>query len=176
MKDARGEQGPEGLVELPEQAISAPFLVSSIRDAVSLSKASDAEINAARGKLPIPGSMLNLGEAESRVPVLLLPQEDSGVDLLVPAGWGMSFWQCLVFHGCRVGGYREHVQAMLEQGQFPWILKSPDSMAGSAEADCIAEDMKSKHFALPPNKRVNYAKLGIASPFLPPWQILLQVG
>ena len=120
--------------------------------------------------------MLNLGEAESRVPVLVLPQEDSGVDLLVPAGWGMSFWQCLVYHGCRVGGYREHVQAMLEQGQFPGILRSPDSTAGSAEADCIAEDLKSKHFALPPNKRVNYAKLGIASPFLPPWQILLQVG
>ena len=75
----------------------------------------------------------------------------------------MSFWQCLVYHGCRVGGYRDHVHAMMEQGQYPWILKSPDSTAGSAEADCIAEDLKSKHFALPPNKRVNYAKLGIAS-------------
>ena len=88
----------------------------------------------------------------------------------------MSFWQCLVYHGCRVGGYRELVHSSLEQGKFPQLLSSPDTVSGQAEAASIAEDLKTKHFALPPNKRVNFAKLGIASPFTPPWDTLVKVN
>ena len=34
--------------------------------------------------------------------------------------------------------------------------------------------MRTRHFQLPPNKRVNFSKLGIAAPFRPPWTTLLK--
>jgi ribonuclease P/MRP protein subunit POP1 len=153
--------------------LDSPFFSASIRDSVTLSKSPDAKINKARSDLLIPGSGLNLGEAESRVPVLIIEQ-DTGYDLLVPAGWGMSFWQCLVFNGCRAAGDRELAQHSIEQGVAPLLHRYPDSRAGQSELELNAESAKSKHFALPPNKRVNFAKLGIASPFQPPWAVLLK--
>jgi len=150
----------------------APFFSSQIRDSVSLSKCSDVEINKKRSQSLIPGTKINLGEEESRIPVVILPQENS-LSLLVPAGWGMSFWMCLVFHGCRVGGYRELQHQQLEQGNVPLLVKYPESEAFHEESESTAEKLKSTHFALPPNKRVNFAKLGIASPFEPPLRILV---
>lgn len=60
-----------------------------------------------RAELLVPGSHLDLGPAESKIPILLVQQpgkmagEDrlgwgSGWDLCLPKGWGMAFWIPLV--------------------------------------------------------------------------------
>jgi hypothetical protein len=56
-----------------------------LRDAVSLSKSADAELNRLRSEQLVAGSPLQLGEEESRIPVLISPHP-SGYDLCLPAG------------------------------------------------------------------------------------------
>ena len=55
------------------------------RDAVSLSKSPDAELNRQRSQLLVAGSQLELGDEESRIPVLITPNQH-GYDLCIPAG------------------------------------------------------------------------------------------
>ena len=55
------------------------------RDAVSLSKSPDAELNRQRSQLLVAGSQLELGDEESRIPVLIAPHQH-GYDLCIPAG------------------------------------------------------------------------------------------
>jgi hypothetical protein len=55
------------------------------RDAVSLSKSPDAELNRQRSELLLGGSQLDLGEEESRIPILIAPHS-AGYDLCLPAG------------------------------------------------------------------------------------------
>lgn len=56
-----------------------------------------------RAQLLVPGSHLDLGPSESKIPILLVQQpgkmagEDrpgwgSGWDIYLPKGWGMAFW------------------------------------------------------------------------------------
>lgn len=56
-----------------------------------------------RAQLLVPGSQLDLGPCESKIPILLVQQpgkmagEDrpgwgSGWDIYLPKGWGMAFW------------------------------------------------------------------------------------
>jgi len=149
------------------------FFSSDIRDAVTLSKSSDAEINKRRSEQLVPGSKLNLGDEESRIPVIILCEEE-GFSLLVPAGWAVSFWICLVYYGCRVAGDKQLQHLYIEQGRFPTLSQHPDSAAGEFEATRIGDQLRQLHFLQPPNKRVNHAKLGIISPFQAPWKVLLE--
>lgn len=73
--------------------------------------------------------------------------------------------------GARAGGLRETENLCFEMGQsyFP-----PDSEAGRQEEKRIEAELKDKYFRLPPSKRVNYIKLGINSPFVCPWKVLLE--
>lgn len=61
------------------------------------------ELNKMRAQLLVPGSQLDLGPCESKIPILLVQQpgkmagEDrpgwgSGWDVYLPKGWGMAFW------------------------------------------------------------------------------------
>ena len=56
---------------------------------------------------------------------------------------------------------------------MPSLLKYPESAAFRAEIDSTEAALKSAHFARPPNKRPNFAKLGVASPFRPPFSVLV---
>lgn len=61
------------------------------------------DLNHMRAQLLVPGSHLDLGPGESKIPILLVQQpgkmagEDrpgwgSGWDIYLPKGWGMAFW------------------------------------------------------------------------------------
>lgn len=61
------------------------------------------DLNQMRAQLLVPGSQLDLGPCESKIPILLVQQpgkmagEDrpgwgSGWDIYLPKGWGMAFW------------------------------------------------------------------------------------
>ena len=66
------------------------------------------------------------------------------------------------------------LNSKIVQGKPPLLHRYPDALAGQQELENIAKSAKAHHFALPPNKRVNFAKLGIASPFQPPWTVLVK--
>lgn len=158
----------------------SPIWCPNTRDEVSLNKSSDAEINSKRSKNLVPGSFLPLMPEEARVPVLLIQQNCSpdgfgcGWDLLVPAGWGSSFWVNLVYNGARVGGTREASHLQLESGRLEGISQCPDSPAGATAASESSELMRRLHFAHPPDKRPNLVKLGSQCPFSTPWSTLIE--
>ncbi|XP_025915948.1 ribonucleases P/MRP protein subunit POP1 isoform X2 [Apteryx rowi] len=85
---------------------------------VTENKISEQDLNRMRGQLLVPGSQLDLGPCESKIPVLLVQQpgkmagEDrpgwgSGWDIYLPKGWGMAFWIPFIYRGVRVGGLQE---------------------------------------------------------------------
>ena len=160
----------------------SPIWNSTVRDEVSLNKCPDAEINRKRSSNLVPGCELPLMSDEARVPVLLIQQSGgsshdgfgSGWDLLVPAGWGTSFWVNLVYNGARVGGVREAAHLQLEVGRLKGIAQSPDSDAGMTAASESSAVMRRLHFSHPPDKRPNFVKLGTPCPFSMPWPALIE--
>lgn len=160
---------------LQRTLMSPLFFDSKIRDSVTLSKATNFVINKRRGNLPISGVTIPIDDLESRVPVLLSPNNHiDSLDILVPAGWAMPFWMCLVYNGCRVGGEKEFDHLQLEQSRPPLMYRYPDSSSGDIEAETRKEDLQKDYFAHPPLHRCSYPILGIASPFIPPWKILIK--
>ena len=84
----------------------------------------------------------------------------------------MCTWLCLVYAGARVGGRQELEHYQLEQRRglcAGW----EDSAWGREEAVRRGEEKRKIHFLLPPDKRVNHAVMGIASPFSRQWRVLL---
>eukprot|EP00088_Acartia_fossae_P048508 TRINITY_DN5295_c0_g1_i12.p1 TRINITY_DN5295_c0_g1~~TRINITY_DN5295_c0_g1_i12.p1 ORF type:complete len:959 (+),score=235.08 TRINITY_DN5295_c0_g1_i12:40-2916(+) len=153
----------------------SPFFDHSVRDIVTQSKLPDIAINDRRSKAPIPGISIPVDDRESRVPVVILPDSArDSIDLLVPAGWSMPFWMCLVYNGCRVGGEKQFNHLHLEQGRPPLLYRYPESPAGQQEAATLKQDLQKEYFAHPPNHRVNFPRLGIVSPFQPPWKTLIK--
>lgn len=73
--------------------------------------------------------------------------------------------------GGRSGGIRETESLAFEMGE---CYLPPDSNAGEEEEKRIESELRERYFRLPPSKRVNYIKLGIISPFICPWKMLLK--
>ncbi|CAG4947396.1 unnamed protein product [Parnassius apollo] len=130
----------------------------------------------------VPGEINEDDPALQNVPIVLIQRPGSqnalykkigygtGWDIIVPAGYGLPFWQTLIMFGARSGGLRETECVAFEMGE---CYLPPDSDAGSLEEKRIELQLKEKYFRRPPSKRVNYQKLAINSPFICPWKILL---
>lgn len=101
--------------------------------------------------------------------------EMSGWTLTVPAGWGMAFWQSLVFSETRVGGLRERSQSFFEAGAAKFPEDYPGTQAFEEyEAQREVED-RGFWEKKPPAKRPNYWKSKTVHPFRAGFdEILLQ--
>lgn len=73
--------------------------------------------------------------------------------------------------GARAGGLQEMNSIMFESDEQHFLL--PDTESGRMEENVLSCELKEKFFKLPPNKRPNYNKFGISSPFNWNWQLLL---
>lgn len=100
----------------------------------------------------------------------------SGVDIILPSNWSMPFWLACIFRCVRVGALRESQSIAFEYGnmQSPDINDDPDTPAYAREAVKTMLELKEKYFRYPPNRRVNFTKLGISSPFFCQWKILMR--
>lgn len=74
--------------------------------------------------------------------------------------------------GARAGGLREAESNLFEMG-FPYSLQ-PDMKSGEIEDLRYTNLYKDRYFSLPPNKRMNYNKFSIVSPFDCKWKVLLK--
>ncbi|XP_036596891.1 ribonucleases P/MRP protein subunit POP1 [Trichosurus vulpecula] len=150
---------------------------------VTENQISEKELNQMRSELMVPGSQLNLGHCESKIPVLLIQQpgkvtgEDrlgwgSGWDILLPKGWGMAFWIPFIYHGARVGGLKEALMHSRYKGAPSIPDDFPDCPAGILFAIEQENNLLENYKRHPPAKRPNYIKLGTLSPFRCPWEQL----
>ncbi|ESP05473.1 hypothetical protein LOTGIDRAFT_228048 [Lottia gigantea] len=166
--------------------LSSPLWNLDIRKEVKETKITDAELNKMRSHLVVPGSALELGEKESRIPVLLIQrpgnqQSDagrlgygSGWDIVVPSGWGMAFHIAFVYRGGRTGGLQEAESLNAEMGALHSPSDQIDTPAGKAEQTKVATELLDKYKRYPPDKCPNYFKLGVPSPFSCSWNGLVK--
>lgn len=89
----------------------------------------------------------------------------SGWTLTIPAGWGMPFWQSLVFSETRVGGLRERSQQVFEAGAPRFPEDFPCTLAFDEYETRRADEDKSYFDRRPSAKRPNFDKLGVSDPF-----------
>lgn len=133
--------------------------------------------------LLVPGELCTFEKNLQPIPVLLIQRPgsqdndfkrlgySSGWDVIVPSGYGLSLWLSLVMWGCRPGGLRETEMVNKEFGTATFL---PDTISGKQELLENSEILKRRYFSLPFNKRCNYTKLSIASPFKPLFQQLVK--
>ena len=160
---------------------------SDVRKAVKTTQLSQHELNQLKAQHLVPGTELNLGRQESRIPVLLLQNPGirgggklsqnimgygSGWDVLLPSGWGMAFWVAMIYRGARAGGALESRSCALQQGVPHFPDDYIDTAAGRDAADALCKELEVKQAKWPPAKRPNYAKLGMSSPFNCQWDKL----
>ena len=98
----------------------------------------------------------------------------SGWDVILPSGWAMAFWIAFVYRGARTGALQECRTIALEQGVPFFPNDFPDTPAGEAHNKQLKEDGEAQYKRYPPAKRPNYDKLGVKSPFSPPWRNLVK--
>ena len=98
----------------------------------------------------------------------------SGWDVILPSGWAMAFWISFVYRGARTGALQECRTIALEQGVPFFPNDFPDTPAGEAHNKQLKEDGEAQYKGYPPAKRPNYDKLGVKSPFSPPWSTLVK--
>ncbi|XP_002737579.1 ribonucleases P/MRP protein subunit POP1-like isoform X2 [Saccoglossus kowalevskii] len=178
----------------PDGISQSPIWEKKARKKASVEKFSIDELNKKRAEHLIPGTVLQLGREESRIPILLLHNpgklEDvkeqmscqemqnslgfgGGWDIVIPSGWGMAFWIALIYRGARAGGEREAQSASAQQGlpYFPYDF--PDTLAYNETSNLRKNELESKYSRYPPDKRTNYAKFGVVAPFCSPWEQLV---
>lgn len=178
----------------------SPLWSPNIRNVVTKSKLSTAALNSLRSKLLVPGLLRTIqsngnsgarsshshieSSVKSRVPLFLVQRPGSqdpkskrlgfgcGWDVILPASWAMPFWLSFIFRCARPSGLREASSHELERG-YPQFLP-PDSITGSEEESVTGKDLRDSYFRLPPNKRPNFIKLGVACPFQCEWSLLIR--
>lgn len=139
-----------------------------VRNCVSHHRVSDHDVNVARQS----GTLNTV--ASSSVPIMLVAT-GQGWDIVLPSGWTMSLWMCLVYAGVKVGGLKEMAQCQLESSAGD-LASLEDSAWAKRESLAKTTEMKESYFRLPPDKRPNYNILGTMSPFSRAWSALTGTG
>uniref|UniRef100_A0A182P1H8 Uncharacterized protein n=1 Tax=Anopheles epiroticus TaxID=199890 RepID=A0A182P1H8_9DIPT len=161
-----------------------PLWDESIRNRVSEEMKTTHELNQLRTvEALVPGEPCASEAHFQPLPILLLQTPGSqdaeykrlgygaGWDVIVPGGYGLAVWHSLVMWGAKPVGQQELDMMALESGNDRTGV--PDTVLGQEEASHKYAEALKKYFNRPCNKRVNYTKLAIASPFLCPWTQLV---
>ncbi|XP_054731691.1 ribonucleases P/MRP protein subunit POP1 [Anastrepha obliqua] len=157
---------------------------SEVRDELCKSMIVPSEYSKLRAKhAAVPGARCQFEEEMQAVPVILIQRPGSqlaqykrlgygcGWDVIAPAGYGMSIWLSLIMWGAKPGGLREFETVAREMGTEEHL---PDTVAGRVLATTRHQELRAKYFRKPPNKRHNYQKLAIVSPFRAPFPELVR--
>ncbi|XP_035743892.1 ribonucleases P/MRP protein subunit POP1-like [Vespa mandarinia] len=163
----------------------SPIWDKNMRQKISKSYLSNIIINKLRSNNLVPGvsndNQFN-EDVIAKIPILVIQKPGncntglaSGIDIIIPSGWAMAFWLGFIYRCTRVGALRETKSIVFETAitNSPDI-NEPDTLAYNREALSTKEYWKEKYFRYPPNRRVNFIKLGISSPFFCEWHILMK--
>lgn len=172
----------KSVYQLPTDSNRSPIWDEQIRHIVSNSCVSTSTINKLRSKCLVPGisndEYFNK-DIMAKIPILFIQKPGiitglgSSIDIIIPAGWAMPFWLAFIMRCARVGALRETRLIAFESLQLnvPDIF-DPNSSAYTREARITKDELTYNYFCYPPNRRVNFVKLGIRSPFFCDWENL----
>ncbi|XP_064486845.1 ribonucleases P/MRP protein subunit POP1-like [Ornithodoros turicata] len=167
--------------ELDPSLSDSPIWNPAVRDEVTLSKVSECQLNFLRSQNTLPGTPIELGDKESRVPILAIRKAGSkdrgfgqGWDVILPSGWARPFWIALIYRGARAAGLRELRSMTLQMGELCFPFEHPDTKATRSFEEENRKELMAKHYRYPPDKRPSFQKLGVLCPYFFPWTQLLR--
>ncbi|XP_044752794.1 ribonucleases P/MRP protein subunit POP1 [Coccinella septempunctata] len=163
---------------IPKSHMS-PLWDDQLRTQINNSKISNSEVAKIRSKSLIRGS--DLSEFGKPVPFIFIQRPgsrnenlgySSGWDIILPSSWAQPVWISLIMWGARSGGLREYSHNNFEMGKFDLLF--PDTPAGQKEETTVSEKCIETFFRKPPNRRTNFRKFNIVSPFKFNWKLLIE--
>ncbi|XP_072754555.1 ribonucleases P/MRP protein subunit POP1 isoform X4 [Anoplolepis gracilipes] len=172
----------KSVYQLPTDSNRSPIWDAQLRHIVSNSCLSTSTINKLRSQCLVPGISNDQyfnKDIMAKIPILLIQKPGtitglgSSIDIIVPSGWAMPFWLAFIMRCARVGALRESRLIAFESLQLNVPdINEPNSPAYIREALIKKEELTNKYFCYPPNRRVNFVKFGIHSPFFCDWKNL----
>lgn len=155
-----------------------------LRDNITKGMMTTGELCKKRNKNQlVPGLAASFEKDLQPLPILLIQRPGSktpetkrlglgnGWDVIIPSGYGLSVWLSLIRCGAKSGGWRETETIANEMGMELFL---PDTASGLKENERQLKAKREEYFRKPPNKRTNYKKMGITSPFACPYKLLVQ--
>lgn len=174
---------------VPDVSMSAIW-DQNLRSVVKETKMTDHQLNQLKSDHLIPGTPLELGAKESKIPIILIQNPGvrskskgqsgtasrygCGWDIVIPAGWSMAFWVAFNYRCARAGGLLESESLAHEQGVLHFPQGYPDTAVGREDERRVQNELLGTYNKKPPAKRPNYTKLGIHCPFQFPWGNLVK--
>lgn len=181
----RQAQAVDAMSIPPANVSASPLWEQEIRQKVSRICATISAINKLRSHCLVPGAGNDKyfdEQVMAKIPILLIQRPGigatglgSGVDIIVPSNWAMPFWLACILRCVRIGALRESTSIAFEyQNTLSPDVNDPDTPAYEREALSTKLELRKKYFRYPPNRRVNFVKLGISSPFFCEWKLLMK--
>ncbi|VDD94702.1 unnamed protein product [Enterobius vermicularis] len=118
-----------------------------------------------------------------KIPILLVTRNmgsgttktSTGVDLVVPAGFGLDFWLALQYGTARAVGLRDQKFFGFESGLFHFPSDVPDCDSGIKEMKEDHRQLSHKYLSRPYNRRVQFrSTLFVKYPFSFAWPVLVR--
>ncbi|KAG8036912.1 hypothetical protein G9C98_004234 [Cotesia typhae] len=177
------------VINVDPSSAASPLWESSVRGDVKNNFKSTEQINKLKSGNLVPGVENDQGfnqDIITKVPVILVQHPgteannksigfNSGIDIILPAGWALPFWLSFIYRCARPIGLREHRSAIFESMMLNHPdIHHPDTPEYNREAEETRIKLKNKYFRYPPNRRVNFTKLSISSPFNCEWRMLIK--
>ncbi|KAH8104719.1 POP1-domain-containing protein [Cristinia sonorae] len=167
------------------------------RDQLKKPKYKKKDLDERRAQNVVPGTSLQPKQQDDRIPILLIqrsleslsegatPGSSSNADassslhgwtLIIPSGWAMPFFSSLIYTGTRVAGQRERQTQFFEAGKSYFPRDYPFTESYQAFADDRKAEDEAKWLRKPPAKRPNYEALQTRSPWIPDWEVVLEIA
>ncbi|XP_016843556.1 ribonucleases P/MRP protein subunit POP1 [Nasonia vitripennis] len=186
-KSVQSSEVGGGIPMPPTSSNKSPLWDLNVRNYVTRNCISATAIHKLRSQNLVPGvenDQFFNEDIMHKIPILLIQKPGdshnsldfgSGIDIVFPTGWAVPFWLALIMRCARPGGLRESKSIAYESSNLNVpTINHPDTKAYRVEAEEEKLRLTQKYFKLPPNKRTNYIKFGISSPFFCEWNMLVK--
>lgn len=172
------------LIKTPKLINVSGFWDKKIRDEINKSMVTTHAINKIHEvEGVVPAERCKSEDHVQPIPILLIQRPGNrvddfepfgygtGWDIIVPEGYGLAIWTCLINWGAKAGGLQE---TQMWDRELATNLYAPDTVAASKDDDTYYQEQIEEFFAKPLNKRQNYFVLGVNSPFRSVWDTLVE--
>lgn len=126
----------ETKLKLRKECLSySPIWNRDLIKELNKNKVSTHEINKLRAKYLMPGSDINMGANEAKIPILIIQTTSetnfnhikngtmfTGWDIIIPNNWAMPFWQLLIHLGARAVGLNEMNYLSFQAGKTTYKI------------------------------------------------------
>ncbi|OQR79424.1 ribonucleases P/MRP protein subunit POP1-like [Tropilaelaps mercedesae] len=180
-EESTSERADDDLGDVDDVPYESDLWDTLSRSFVKSAMLTQDQINKMRHDKLVPGTPVELGAKESRIPILIVFRGGAqthlgysrGCDVLLPAGWGRQFFIALNYRSARAAGLRDLTAVTRYSGRFVFPDDVPDSPIAAPHLAAETDALLTKHMKYPPNKRPPFAKLGMSLPYSLPFAQLV---